>query len=152
MSVIDEDGRALVDLADAPRPSGELEVPVRLLPKFDSLKLAYAPANRGRTLPKPYYDDVIKTANGQVLATVLVDGLVAGTWAVHTTKRAVEITVTQLDRWGRGVRGAVRDEAERIGGFLNDADVAMSPSASASPDAGSHLSRTGWTGSGRSPR
>lgn len=116
--VIDEDGRALVDLADAARPSGDLEVPVRLLPKFDSLTLAYAPANRGRTLPLRYYDDVIKTANGQVLATILVDGFVAGTWTVTTTKRAVDIGITRLGRWARGVRGAVRDEAERIGKFL----------------------------------
>ena len=121
VSVIDQDGRAMVDLADAPRPSGDLEVPVRLLPKFDSLTLAYAPANRERTLPKPYYDAVIKTANGQVLATVLVDGLVAGTWTVHTTKRAVEVTVRQLGGWAKGVRGAVGDEAERIGEFLGDA-------------------------------
>ncbi len=53
VSVGDEDGRAMVDLADAPRPCGDLEVPVRLLPKFDSLTLAYAPANRKRTLPSP---------------------------------------------------------------------------------------------------
>jgi len=118
--VIDERGRAMVDLAAAPRPAGDLEVPVRLLPKFDSLTLAYAPANRGRILPPKYYDDVIKTANGQVLATILIDGFVAGTWTVTITKRAVDIGITPLGRWGRGVRGAVRDEAERIGEFLAD--------------------------------
>lgn len=120
--VIDEDDRALVDLADAPRPAADLEVPVGLLPKFDSLTLAYAPANRGRTLPPAYYDDVIKTVNGQVMATVLVDGLVAGTWTVATTKRAVEITVAPLGRWAKGVRAAVRPEAERIGEFLVGGD------------------------------
>lgn len=103
---------------------------MRLLPKFDSLTLAYTPANRGRTLPAAYYDDVIKTANGQVLATVLVDGFVAGNWTVGSTKRAVEITVAPLGRWARGIRGAVRDEAERIGEFLvaaegDDRDVAV---------------------------
>jgi len=116
--VIDEDGRELVDLVSAPRPPADLPVPVRLLPKFDSLTLAYAPAHRGRTLPPAYYDDVIKTANGQVMATVLVDGFVAGTWAIATTRRAVEITVAPLGRWARGVRGAVRSEAERVGEFL----------------------------------
>lgn len=120
--VLDEDGRELVDLAEAPRPSDDLEVPVRLLPKFDSLTLAYAPANRGRTLPPAFYDDVIKTVNGQVMATVLVDGLVAGTWTVLTTKRASEIIVTPLGRWAKGVRAEVRAEAERIGEFLAEAD------------------------------
>lgn len=130
LPVIDEAGRALFDLAAAPRPSGDLEVPVRLLPKFDSLTLAYAPANRGRTLPPEYYDAVIKTVNGQVLATILVDGFVAGTWTVTTTKRTVDIGISPFGRWARGVRGAVRDEAERIGEFLvaaegDDRDVAV---------------------------
>jgi len=61
---------------------------------------------------------VIKTANGQVMATVLVDGLVAGTWTVATTKRISEITVTPLGRWRTGIRAAARAEVERIGEFL----------------------------------
>ncbi len=122
VSVVDEDGRGMVDLVNAPRPPGDLEVPVRLLPKFDSLMLAYTPSNRARTLPPAYYDAVIKTANGQVLATVLVDGHVAGTWTVDSTKRALDITISPLGRWARGVRAAVRDEAERVAGFLIAAD------------------------------
>ncbi len=118
VAVLDEDGRALLDLAEAPRPAGDLDVPVRLLPKFDSLALAYAPANRGRTLPPAYYDEVIKTANGQVLATVLVDGMVAGTWTVTTGRRVIDIAVRPLGRWAKGVRAAVRDETERVGDFL----------------------------------
>lgn len=124
--VIDEDGRALVDLVDAPRPPGDLEVPVRLLPKFDSLTLAYAPANRARTLPPIYYDEVIKTINGQVMATVLVDGMVAGTWMVTSAERRTEIAVLPLGRWARGVRADVRAEAERIGQFLSHADQDIS--------------------------
>ncbi|MDQ3576408.1 MAG: winged helix DNA-binding domain-containing protein [Actinomycetota bacterium] len=118
----DEGGRELIDLAAAPRPSGDLEVPVRLLPKFDSLTLAYAPANRGRTLPAAFYDEVIKTVNGQVMATVLVDGMVAGTWTMEPSKRAVVISVAPLGRWAKGVRAEVRAEAERIAAFVAAAD------------------------------
>lgn len=126
VQVIDEDGRALVDIADAPRPSSDLEVPVRLLPKFDSLMLAYAPANRGRVLPPAYYDDVIKTVNGQVMATVLVGGLVAGTWTAASAKGRTEITVSPLGRWARGVRSEVRAEAERVGQFMSSPDQDIS--------------------------
>src|SRR5581483_8776673 len=41
-----EDGRILLDLASAPRPEDAGEVPVRFLPKWDNLLLAYA--RRGR--------------------------------------------------------------------------------------------------------
>ncbi|MDQ4036922.1 MAG: winged helix DNA-binding domain-containing protein [Actinomycetota bacterium] len=118
VAIIDEDGRSLVDLAAAPRPSADLQVPVRLLPKFDSLTLAYAPANRGRTLPPNYYDGVIKTANGQIMATVLVDGMVAGTWTLDQTKRTVELTITPFGRWENGVRAQAAAEAERIAEFV----------------------------------
>lgn len=116
--LVDEEGRALFDLDGVPRQPGDLEVPVRLLSKFDSLTLAYSPANRGLILPPAYYDEVIKTANGQVLTTVLVDGMVAGTWTVATSKLAIDITVSPLGRWAKGVRADVRTEAERIGEFL----------------------------------
>lgn len=106
------------------RPCGDVEVPVRLLPKFDSLMLAYVPPNRGRTLPPAYYDEVIKTVNGQVMATILVDGMVAGTWTVATSRTAVEIAISTLGRWAKGARAEVRAEAERIGEFLAGADPA----------------------------
>lgn len=125
--ITDEDGRAvLVDLVEAPRPAGDVAVPVRLLPKFDSVMLAYAPANRGRILPPAYYDDVIKTANGQIMATVLVDGMVAGTWTVASAKGRTEITVAHLGRWARGVRSEVRAEAERVGQFMSSPDQDVS--------------------------
>src|SRR5204862_7213591 len=38
----DEDGRALYDLPDAPRPHPETPAPPRLLAAFDSVLLAYA--------------------------------------------------------------------------------------------------------------
>ena len=47
----DEDGRALYDLPDAPRPDPETPAPPRLLAAFDSVLLAYAAKRRARILP-----------------------------------------------------------------------------------------------------
>ncbi len=80
----DERGRPLYDLPDAPRPDPETPAPPRLLPWFDNVVLAYAPANRGRTLPDQFKDRVYQRANLQWLPLVLLDGMVAGTWAPKT--------------------------------------------------------------------
>ena len=77
----DERGRKLYDLPEAPRPDPQTPAPPRLLPWFDNVILAYAPAGRGRILPDDYKDRVYRRANLQWLPTILVDGMVAGTWA-----------------------------------------------------------------------
>jgi len=76
----DERGRTLYDLAGAPRPDPEVAAPPRLLPWFDNAILAYAPAHRARILPPEHRERVYQRANLQWLPTILVDGMVAGTW------------------------------------------------------------------------
>src|SRR6185437_4309742 len=72
-----EDGRTLLDLANAPRLDADIPAPVRFLPKWDNVLLAYE--RRERILPDSYRRVVIRK-NGDVLPTFLVDGVVAGTW------------------------------------------------------------------------
>ncbi len=74
------EGAPLYDLVDAPRPDPDVDVPVRFLARFDNVLLGHAPRNRVRVLPDEYRPAVFQTRNGQVLATFLVDGMVAGTW------------------------------------------------------------------------
>lgn len=71
------DGARLFDLAGATIPGDDVAAPPRLLPMWDSILLAYA--DRGRALPELYRAHVIRI-NGDVLPTLLVDGLVAGVW------------------------------------------------------------------------
>ncbi|HEX6350258.1 MAG TPA: winged helix DNA-binding domain-containing protein [Candidatus Dormibacteraeota bacterium] len=80
----DERGRRLYDHPDAPRPDPDTPAPPRLLPWFDNVVLAYAPAHRARILPDEYRDRVYVRANLQWLPLVLLDGMVAGTWAPKT--------------------------------------------------------------------
>src|SRR3954470_11689072 len=76
-------GPPLYALPTAPRPAPDGAPPVRLLPWFDSVLLAYAPGRRGRILPDEHRDAVYNRKNLQIRPTFLVDGLVAGTWAIE---------------------------------------------------------------------
>ena len=80
----DRRGRRLYDLPGSPRPDPDTPAPPRLLPWFDNVILAYAPANRGRILPDEFKNRVYQRANLQWLPAILVDGLVAGTWTPKT--------------------------------------------------------------------
>jgi hypothetical protein len=117
----DEAGRALHDLPDAPRPDPGVEAPVRLLPWFDSVLLAYAPRHRARILPEAYKDRVYVRANLQWLPTFLVDGLVAGTWSVQAGKREAALSLRPFTALSRPVRAELTGEAERLVRFLRPA-------------------------------
>lgn len=114
----DEAGRTLYDLPDAPRPDPDSEVPVRLLPWFDSVLLAYAPKRRTRILPEAYRDIVYVKANGQLKPTFLVDGWVAGMWAVGSQQRVATLTLTPLRPLDQPTRKALVAEAEQLIEFL----------------------------------
>jgi len=78
-------GVELVDLPDAPRPPADDPVPVVLAADFDNLVLAHD--DRSRVLGAVAVKQVV-SVNGQVAATVLVDGLVAGTWTWRVEREA----------------------------------------------------------------
>ena len=107
----DERGRELLDVPRAPLPDAETPAPVRFLPKWDNVLLAFA--DRTRVLPEPYRKTVIGT-NGDVAQTFLVDGLVAGTWRVEKGHIATE----PFAPLSRSVQRELRDEAERLEAFL----------------------------------
>ena len=65
---LDELGDGYFDLPDAPRPDAATPAPVRFLPRYDNLLIGYADRSR--------FGEVVI---GQ--PTILVDGVVAGTWA-----------------------------------------------------------------------
>jgi hypothetical protein len=107
----DERGRELLDLPRLPLPTADVAAPVRFLPQWDSSLLAYD--IRERILPEAYRKTVIRN-NGNVLATFLVDGFVAGTW--RTRKGRVE-----LEPFAPLARAARRDlaaEATRLEAFF----------------------------------
>ncbi len=71
----------------APLPDAETPAPVRFLPKWDNVLLAFA--DRTRVLPEAYRKTVIRM-NGDVAQTFLVDGFVAGMWRVEDGRVVLE--------------------------------------------------------------
>lgn len=122
---IDDDGRTLFDLPDAPRPGEDVEAPVRLLPWFDSTLLAYATGRRARILPDPHKDHVYVKANGQLKPSFLVDGRVAGLWTVSVAKGAAALILTPLEQVPILAKAELIAEAKRLLEFTH-------------PDAASH--------------
>ncbi|WP_113702331.1 winged helix DNA-binding domain-containing protein [Nonomuraea lactucae] len=72
----DMEGRVLYDLADAPLAAEDLPAPVRFLPYFDNLMVAYADRTRMMTAEQRRAVCV----GAIVYPTFLVDGVVAGMW------------------------------------------------------------------------
>ena len=109
----DEQGRELYDIARAPLPDPETPAPIRFLPKWDNVLLAFA--DRTRVLPEKYRKIVIRQ-NGDVAQTFLVDGLVAGTWRVEDG----HVVTEPFERLSPATRRELEDEAERLEAFLAD--------------------------------
>lgn len=110
----DEKGRELLDVPRAPLPDPDTPAPVRFLPKWDNVLLAFA--DRTRILPEQYRKTVIGM-NGDVAQTFLVDGFVAGMWRVENERVVVE----PLTPLSRPVRRELEDEAGRLEAFLGGA-------------------------------
>ncbi|MBN0044619.1 AlkZ family DNA glycosylase [Streptomyces actuosus] len=102
----DPAGVELFDLPEAPRPDPETPAPPRFLPEFDNLLLSHA--DRVRVVP-PEYRGRNRQGN-QAHRTFLVDGFVAGLWAL----REEALVIEAFGPLGRAERDAVMTEAERM--------------------------------------
>jgi hypothetical protein len=109
----DEQGRELFDIPRGPLPDPDKPAPVRFLPKWDNVLLAWA--DRTRILPEAYRKRVIGM-NGDVAQTFLVDGFVAGTWTVEKGR----VVTAPFARLSRAAQREVRAEADRLEAFLAD--------------------------------
>src|SRR5439155_907401 len=103
----DEHDRELLDVPRAPLPDADAPAPVRFLPKWDNVLLAFA--DRTRVLPEQYRKTVIRM-NGDVAQTFLVDGFVAGLWRVEDGRVLLE----PFSALPRSVRRELQNEAERL--------------------------------------
>ena len=109
----DEHGRELLDVPRAPLPDAEVAAPVRFLPKWDNVLLAFA--DRTRVLPEQYRKTVIRM-NGDVAQTFLVDGFVAGIWRVEGGRVVLE----PFAALSRSIQRELEDEAGRLEAFFAD--------------------------------
>jgi hypothetical protein len=120
VTVAGPDGSSLVDVdGGGPRPDAEMApLPPRLLGMWDSVLLAYA--DRSRVIPDEHRAHVIRR-NGDVLPTVVVEGLVRGVWRASADAievRALEpmddATMDSLDKEARDLRRLLADREPAV--------------------------------------
>jgi len=109
----DEKGRELFDLPNAPRPGGAVPAPVRFLPEYDNVTLAYADRSRivARGPSRPLPENV--AARG-----FLVDGFVAGFWKVRADKQTATLVLEPFAPLLRKDEKALAAEGRRLAAFV----------------------------------
>ena len=107
----DERKRELFDLPDAPRPDADTAAPVRLVPDFDNVLLGHQ--DRSRVIADEHRARV-STRNLQVLATFLVDGMVAGSWSIGRKGKAATLVMVPFVKIAKKDQTALRAEAEDL--------------------------------------
>ena len=117
----DERGREIFDLPKAPRPDQDEPVPVRFLPEFDSVLLAYA--ERTRVIAKDHRPHVA-SKNLFVPATFLVDGMAAGIWRVERKRKSAALVVQPFVPIAKNTRAELEAEGDTLLRFMEpDADA-----------------------------
>ncbi|MEJ7771185.1 MAG: winged helix DNA-binding domain-containing protein [Geodermatophilaceae bacterium] len=113
--LVGPDGIELFDVLGAALPDEDTPAPPRLMAMWDSVLLAFA--DRSRVIP-PDYRKLIIRPNGDVLATLLVDGYVAGVWRpVEAGIEARAFHSLPDDAWS-----GLAAEARALVAFLADRD------------------------------
>lgn len=114
----DEQGRELFDLPGAPRPDAEIPAPVRFLPEFDNLLLSHA--DRTRVIADEHRGVVYQKGNLRLLATILVDGVVSGTWRTEVKRKAATLQITPFAPLPKTVRSALEEEGDALLRFIEE--------------------------------
>ncbi len=111
----DVEGRELVDVPDGELPDAGTPAPVRYLPMWDSVLLAYE--DRSRIIPPAHRAAVIRT-NGDVLPTFLVDGQVAGVWRADSVDGRTVIVRHAFDQLSSAAEVELDAEADVLARFV----------------------------------
>lgn len=115
----DGNGRELFDLPRAPLPDEDEDAPARFLPEWDNVLLGHA--DRRRMIHDGHRKSLI-TRNLLVPASFLIDGFVAGTWAVKRSvkakKRHVRLVLKPFHKLDQRRRIALEQEGEQLLRFM----------------------------------
>jgi hypothetical protein len=112
---LDDAGRELLDLPDAPRPDPATPAPARFLPEYDNVLLSHQDRRRvipdGRAVPLPPGD-------GARAGTVLVDGDLRATWRITTAGDTATLAVHATPPLTPSETDEVTGEARALLAFL----------------------------------
>jgi hypothetical protein len=106
----DASGKELFDLPKAPRPDEETPAPVRFLPEYDNLLLAFS--DRSRIIAAEHRPRIF-TRNLVVPPTFLVDGFVAGMWKIERK----EVKLDPFVKLSKKTREELERESEALASF-----------------------------------
>lgn len=110
----DEKGSELFDLAGSPLPGPDLDVPVRFLPEWDNAIVA---RSDDRLLAGEHRAHVFRPGL-RVLATLLVDGFVAGTWSITRKKSIATLEITPFTTIPKKTRSEIEREGDALVAFV----------------------------------
>lgn len=111
----DEQKRVLYDAPRAPRPDAETRAPARFLPRYDEALIAYQ--HRDRIVAAGHRPSIY-SKNAIVEAVVLLDGFVAGTWALERGRTDAIVRVEPFAKLAAGDRAEAAAEGERLARFM----------------------------------
>jgi hypothetical protein len=111
----DEHKRVLYDLPGSPRPDADTTAPVRFLPRYDELLIAYQ--HRDRVMPERYRAKIY-SKNAIVEAVLLVDGMGAGTWGYERLRGEAILRIEPFAKLSTRDRAAALAEGEQLIRFL----------------------------------
>lgn len=108
-------GRAeLFDLPGAPRPEPDVPAPVRFLPEWDNILIG-----RGdERFVAAAHRKAVFLPGLRVASTILIDGVVAGTWKAERKKATVTLTVAPFAKLSKAVRAELEEEGDALLQFL----------------------------------
>jgi hypothetical protein len=109
--------RELFDLPDAPRPDADADAPVRFVPDFDNLVLSHDDRSR---IMADEHRGMVTTKNLLVRATILVDGMVAGTWKSERKRKTAVLLIEPFGKIAKPARKALEAEGEQLLRFLEE--------------------------------
>ena len=113
--MVQEDRKALDDV------DLEEKAPPRLLPKYDSFLLGHK--NRSRIIREEHKRLVFKPKVGDIAATLLINGRIAGTWRHKTTKKKLTIMLSLFEKVSKADLKATEAEAVALGTFMGYGEV-----------------------------
>jgi hypothetical protein len=114
---MDEQGRQLFDLPDAPRPPEDTPAPARFIPEYDNLVLSHADRTR---IVADEHRPRIATPNLRILPTFLVDGFVAGTWKIERKRASATLSIEPFGALSKGAREELAREGEALVRFVEE--------------------------------
>jgi hypothetical protein len=116
--ILKEDMKTL-DSIDPTEPA-----PARLLPKFDSILLGHK--DRTRIVKDQHKKLVFKPKVGDIAATVLIDGQIAGTWKHTKKRRALVVSIKPFGKIAQDDMAEVKQQARELSQYMGTEELDFS--------------------------